>query len=296
MVRDLNMRNAEYTQSQLPRISVVIPTLGGDCLYGTIDQLNRGTIVPSEILVCIPEEDAYRVAHLTFPNVRLVKTSFRGQVAQRVAGFQQAQHPIVMQLDDDIFLEKDCLEKLANALCFLGQGNALGPVYFDVDTGRCIHELADGIGGLLRSLYYYIFCGSPWGLKRMGTVTGVGLSFGVDSDQCDEKPFETQWLPGGCALCFKEDLIMEKFFPYPGKAYGEDLIHSFLRTKCGLRHWVIPGAICSIDAPRSELSPISISAQVKARRYFVKLSAGSAWRLSLYEALSKVKRALSRKG
>lgn len=290
------MRNAEHTQSQLPRISVVIPTLGGDCLCNTIDQLNRGTVVPAEILVCIPKEEASRVAHLTFPNTRVVKTSFCGQVAQRVAGFQQAQHPMVMQLDDDIFLENECLEILASALWSLGQGNALGPVYFDVDTGRCIHELADGIGGLLKSFYYHIFCGSPWGLKRMGTVTAVGLSFGVDSRHCDDRAFETKWLPGGCVLCFKEDLIMEKFFPYSGKAYGEDLIHSFLRTKRGLRHWVIPGAKCSIDAPRPEISPLSISAQVRARRYFVKLSGGSVWRLSLYEALSIVKRALSGKG
>ena len=141
-----------------------------------------------------------------------------------------------------------------------------------------------------------VICGSPWGVKRMGAVTAVGLSFGVDSSHCDENPFETQWLPGGCVLCFKDDLILEKFFPYSGKAYGEDLIHSFLRTKSGTRHWVIPGAKCSIDAPEPELSPLSISAQVKARRYFVRLSGGSVWRLALYESFSALKRALSGKG
>ena len=290
------MHDAEHIQTQFPKISVVIPTLGGDCLRSTIEQLNRGTVVPVEILVCIPEEEAYRVAHLPFPNVRVVKTHCRGQVAQRATGFQQAQQSMVMQLDDDIFLEEGSLRILADTLCLLGQGNALAPVYYEVATGHCIHELADGIQGFLRSLYYYVICGSPWGVKRMGAVTAVGLSFGVDSSHCDENPFETQWLPGGCVLCFKDDLIMEKFFPYSGKAYGEDLIHSFLRTKSGTRHWVIPGAKCSIDAPEPELSPLSISAQVKARRYFVRLSGGSVWRLALYESFSALKRALSGKG
>jgi hypothetical protein len=35
--------------------------LGGESLFGTTEQLNRGTIVPSGILVCIPKEDAFRV-------------------------------------------------------------------------------------------------------------------------------------------------------------------------------------------------------------------------------------------
>lgn len=289
------MRDAEHTQAQLPKVSVVIPTLGGDCLRSTIEQLNRGTVVPAEILVCIPEEEAYRVAHLPFPNVRIVKTHCRGQVAQRATGFQQAQQAMVMQLDDDILLEEGSLRILADALCLLGRGNALAPVYYEAVTGRCIHELADGAHGFLMSLYYCVVCGSPWSGKRMGVVTSAGLSFGVDSSHCGEKPFGAQWLPGGCVLCFKDDLITEEFFPYSGKAYCEDLIHSFLRTKRGIRLWVIPSARCLIDAPESELSPPSISAQLKARRYFVKLSGGSAWRLALYEFFSTLKRALSGK-
>ena len=42
-------------------LSVVLPMLGGESLFGTTEQLNRGTIVPSGILVCIPKEDAFRV-------------------------------------------------------------------------------------------------------------------------------------------------------------------------------------------------------------------------------------------
>lgn len=287
------MHDAEDTQTQQYKVSVIVPTLGGDCLRGTIEQLNCGTIVPTEILVCIPEEEAFRVAHLSFPNVRILKTSCRGQVAQRAIGFQQAQQPLVLQLDDDVMLQENSLQVLANTLYSLGHGNALAPVYYDTATGRCIHELFGGGQGFLRNLYYSVVCGSSWGVKRMGTVTAAGLSFGVDGAHCGEKPFDVQWLPGGCVLCFREDLITENFFPYPGKAYCEDLIHSFLRIKHGVQHRVLAKAKCLIDMPEPELARPSILAQRKAPRYFVRLSEGDLWRLALYDFLSILKRAFS---
>lgn len=283
--------------AQLHSISVVIPTLGGDCLHRTIAQINRGSVVPEEILVCIPEAEAPRVASLAIPNIRVVVTPCRGQVAQRAIGFKLAQHPMVLQLDDDITLHVESLKALADALCALGKGNAVAPVYYDVATGRCIHELAKGgARGFLKNLYYSAICGAPWGGKRMGAVTPVGLCFGVDGSHCSEMPYAAEWLPGGCVLCFRDNLLMESFFPYPGKAYSEDLIHSFLRVRSGIRQWVIPGAQCIIDSPESESSPAAISAQRNARSYLVELSGGSAWRSAFYDFLSALRRTLSGKG
>lgn len=210
-------------------LSVVIPTLGGASLRGTIEQLNRGTLIPAEILVCIPEEEAFRVENLFIHNVVVVKTNIRGQVAQRAIGFGYAKYKMVLQLDDDVLLNEEAVQDLAKALCQLGPGNALAPVYFDATTGRCFHEVRSGLSEYLASLYYYVVCGAPWGRKRMGVVTAIGLCFGVDSNYCSSKYFETEWLPGGCVLCFREDLIKEDYFPFAGKAYSEDIIHSFLR-------------------------------------------------------------------
>lgn len=276
-------------------LSVVIPTLGGASLRGTIEQLNRGTLIPAEILVCIPEEEAFRVENLFIHNVVVVKTNIRGQVAQRAIGFGYAKYKMVLQLDDDVLLNEEAVQDLAKALCQLGPGNALAPVYFDATTGRCFHEVRSGLSEYLASLYYYVVCGAPWGRKRMGVVTAIGLCFGVDSNYCSSKYFETEWLPGGCVLCFREDLIKEDYFPFAGKAYSEDIIHSFLRKNIGIRHWIIPSAKCIIDAAEPETCPSSILAQFKAHRYFVKLIGGQAWRLALYETLSRVKRVLSNK-
>ncbi len=271
-------------------ISVIIPTLGGESLEETVEQLNRGTFVPLEILICIPEEEAFRVAHLSFSNVRVVKTQCRGQVAQRAVGFQQAQQPMVLQLDDDILLNEEALQSLVLELRRLGRGNALAPLYYDAVTRRCMHELKGGLSGWLDSLGAYVICGAPWGIKRMGVVTVIGLNYGVDSSYCGTQPFETQWLPGGCVLCFREDIIQESFFPYEGKAYCEDLIHAFLRIENSMRHWVIPSAHCLTTAPEPVVSGSSIKAQNNARRYFVRLSGGAEWRLTLYSVISGLKR------
>lgn len=273
-------------------VSVIIPTLGGEPLAGTIDNLNKGTLAPSEILVCIPDEDAFRVNDLAVSNVRVIRTDCRGQVAQRAIGFTHVSNHMVLQLDDDILLNKDALQTLADALNEMGPGNAMSPAFFDSVTGRAIHEVSKGLSGWLYSLGHWVLCGAPWGANRMGVITAAGINYGVDSKLCGTKPFETQWLPGGCVLSFKEDLIEEKFFPYTGKAYCEDIIHSFLRTKRGIRHWIIPNAHCLVDAPEPVTNPPAILAQMKAREYFVRLSGRSVWRLALYETLSKVKRTL----
>jgi len=275
------------------RVSVVIPTLGSECVVRTIEQLNRGTLVPAEILACIPQQEAARMEHVSFPNVRVVRTDCRGQVAQRAIGFQQAREAIVVQLDDDIHVEEDTLARLTQALADKGRGNALAPVFHVVETGRCTHELGDGLRGWLMNLFTYAICGAPWGVKRMGVVTAIGTSYGVDSRHCGSAPFPTQWLPGGCVVCFREDLIRDNFFPYAGKAYCEDLIHSHLRVKNGTRLWVLPTAKCLIHASEPERDARSVLAQLNARRYVLALRGGPKWRLALYEALSGLKRAVT---
>jgi hypothetical protein len=48
-------------------LSVVIPTLGGESLGTTIAQLNRDTLVPREILVCIRRRKLLGCRILGFP-------------------------------------------------------------------------------------------------------------------------------------------------------------------------------------------------------------------------------------
>ena len=270
-------------------ISVVIPTLGGDFLHLTIEQLYRGTVRPTEVLVCIPPKGALRAEVLRIPGVRVVVTEVRGQVAQRAKGFQEATSELVLQLDDDIQLEPDCLERIVSFLEQVGPSNAVGPVYLDADTGKCVHRINGGLTGWLQSVYAMIICGAPWGVARMGRATSIGVGYGVDWDHCRGKSsVETDWLPGGCVLSFKNDLIREAFFPFPGKAYCEDNIHSLLRKGKGIRHWVVPDARCEIEIPKSDFPDAAWRGSTVARRYFTQLSNGSRVRAEIYSALLRL--------
>lgn len=157
-------------------ISVVIPTLGGDFLHLTIEQLYRGTVRPTEVLVCIPPKGALRAEVLRIPGVRVVVTEVRGQVAQRAKGFQEATSELVLQLDDDIQLEPDCLERIVSFLEQVGPSNAVGPVYLDADTGKCVHRINGGLTGWLQSVYAMIICGAPWGWQEWAEPLQSGLA------------------------------------------------------------------------------------------------------------------------
>ena len=49
---------------------------------------------------------------------------------------------------------------------------------------------------------------------------------------------EVNWLPGGVLILRVKDLVMEDYFPFEGKAYCEDLIHSFFLKKKGLKLYI----------------------------------------------------------
>lgn len=267
-------------------LSIVIATLGGDSLRPTIERILLGSFKPSEVLVCIPEREANRVLNLKIPGVRVVITDVRGQVAQRVMGFKEARGTMVLQIDDDIKLELECLQKLVGCLQSIGPSNVVGPVYLDSITGNWVHRLPVGFRGLLQSLYASAVAGAPWGCLRTGRVTAIGVNYGVDGSLCNgKKLIDTDWLPGGCVLSFKSDLVQEDFFPFAGKAYCEDIIHSLLRRDRGIRHWAVPAARCFIDVSADSVPDAAWQGAMTARYYYTRLSGGCRLRARLYGGL-----------
>jgi glycosyltransferase involved in cell wall biosynthesis len=112
-------------------MTVVIATLGGETLKRTIEHLNCSTVVASEILVCIPRQEAVRAKALKFSNVKVVETPCRGQVAQRAFGFKSASFEIVMQLDDDIEVQNNAVELLLETLKNNEPNVAVAPVLLE---------------------------------------------------------------------------------------------------------------------------------------------------------------------
>lgn len=263
-------------------LSIVIATLGGDTLVETIAHLNRGKIIPAEILVCIPEDELYRVESMSLQNIRIIKVPFRGQVAQRAYGLRCASQSLVLQLDDDVALQPEDLQILVQSLAQLGHGHAVAPLFYHLSTGLCMTQYNRNVAGLIKSLNAFLICGAPWGIRRMGSISQAGIGYGVDKDYCGYAPVETQWLPGGCVLCYKEDLITEDYYPFVGKAYAEDLIHSVLWSQQGVRLWVIPSASGMTSVASMPFSWSTMRQVMLPHVYVVKLMGGKVWRLKLW--------------
>lgn len=252
----------------------------------TIGSLTGGTKVPDEILICIPKDYAERARVFESAIVKVIATEMKGQVRQRAFGFTQCRFPLVMQLDDDILLASDAVAEMSRYLFALGTGNAIGPVYYGKTTGTCIYG---NQVGFLKNLFDSMICMAPWGKSKMGKYTRIGINYGVDDSLTRQELEPVQWLPGGCVLSFKEDLVTDDFFPFDGKAYCEDVYHSFYRSRAGIKMWVATKIRAVIDVPPPEFGGNAVKKVIAIRRRFVEMIHGPLWRLSIYEAFCRIR-------
>jgi glycosyltransferase involved in cell wall biosynthesis len=265
-------------------ISVVIATLGGDVLRNTVEHLNRGTGIPTEILICIPESDAANAECISeIANVLVIKTRCRGQVAQRAVGLLKASCPYVMQLDDDVILPPDTLKGMLDVLIVKGPSNVVAPFFRVQPTGADSTRCHQGFRGFVASCYYTLICGASFGRKRFGSIASSGIGFGVPMSSGTMRIAESGWLPGGVVLCYKEDLILDNYYPFPGKAFSEDLIHSVLWRKqknCSL--WTVLDASALVEVTVESFEWKSVIGRYRAHAYVAKLVGGSVWRTRLW--------------
>jgi hypothetical protein len=262
-------------KEKIPTVSVVIATLGGAQLSKTIACLNAGNIAPIEILICIPKQYFSRVSEIKGSNIRVITTTYASQVAQRAKGFSQTKGLLVMQLDDDIELEVDCLQQMVTTISIIGKKNVVGPVYLNNKTGLTLSPYPIGLRGVFISIYYGVFGGLPFGKSRMGCLSSACVSSSIDPRFFSGSVVKCQWLPGGCVLSYREDLILERFYPFDGKAYAEDGLHSYLRAKIGISHNVALKAHALIEAPTNTLSFRQFIREMYVRMKIVQMMKGN---------------------
>lgn len=265
-------------------MSVVIATLGADCLAKTIECLNQGSVVPEEILICIPVENMDRVAYLKFNNIRILPTNVRGQVPQRILGFNNVSHEVVMQLDDDISVDEFCVERLLETLHALGPEVAVAPALLDQESGSSVYKKSEKNRFLL-ALYYWLMNGSEG--FAPGRIDKSGSSVGLDPAMSPGAIHDVEWLAGGCVIHYKKNLVLENFWPLPGKAYYEDVVHSYLLRQKGIRLVIETTARCSIELfSHSSFQPrefvVNLYRDYLGRRYFMRRFSRNSPRIYLF--------------
>lgn len=271
--------------------SVVIPTLGGEALKRTINLINSGSLVPNEVLVCIPKEFTSRVNGLSaFQNVKIIGTECKGQVAQRIEGFKQVTNDYVIQLDDDMYVYETCFERLIEGLTNFKEEVAIAPaMIFDTTEQSCYQfEYRDSN---IRSFIE----GKNW--FQPGNITRSGWNLGLNALLSSERFCSVEWLPGGCVAHKRKNLILDNFYPFKGKAFFEDVIQSVHLTKNEVRLLIDNKALCGIDEYEVSLPSLLSDAKnfnkyYRYRKHIVRLRRGSIVYLlldGLYSYLLTVK-------
>jgi GT2 family glycosyltransferase len=267
-------------------ISVVIATLGGHTLKPTLQALNAGSLVPGEILVCIPADAIFSENISDIENVVIINVPFRGQVAQRAFGFRQARREYVLQLDDDIVVDYFCLERLLDTFHELGSNLAVSPALIDRGTGRSVYERPQS-HKFLYDIYFWLMNGYEG--YQPGKVSKAGLAIGIDPTSLRAHFIEVDWLAGGCVLHGRKNLVLEDFWARPGKAYCEDLMHSHLLRKAGIHLFINTLARCDLEIIRNSSMALDVFLNdlyrdFCARKYYMKRVGRSSVRMYFYYA------------
>ena len=271
------------------KITAVIPTLGNQSLIETIDSLNSGSLIPDEIIVCMPKERDFKTVFNK--NVLFIYTNYCGQVAQRVRALKEVTGELVLQLDDDIILDKRCLEFLVNSMLALNINAAISPALICKDTSISIYKPPNN--SLKRKIYYWLLNGKKGFFP--GAITKAGTNIGVGKIMESENLITVDWLPGGCVLHRKKSLILKNYYPFIGKAYCEDLIHSHLLIQSGIKLIVANEAKAYVDKPIL-ISTFTfkdfynyLKKDYNARSYFIRISNRSFLRMNVYYVIKIIK-------
>ena len=263
------------------KLSVVIPTLGGIQLKDTIAALQNSSIQPMEIILCMPDSNELLVDIELFDNIKIIRTKKKAQVYQRVTGFIAAKGDFVLQLDDRVIVKNDAIEKLVYCLKGLDEKSAVTATMLKEGTDQSAYSRKNN--NIIRKLSDWILNGKI-GYKP-GFITLSGLAFGFNFIDKTQDKIETEWLPGGCILHRSENLITQDYFPFVGKAYAEDLIHSHLLRESGVKLYVCNNAIIYLRVIPYPDSIIELYRQYRATKYFVSLQRKRFLRLNLIYVL-----------
>ena len=188
--------------NQIP-VSIIIPTLGDAKIEECLKKINESRNKPSEILIVVPKQNLKKVKNIKLKfktlDIKIIPSNKRDQVFQRILGFKKSKYNFVMQLDDDVKLERDCLIKLFEFLK-ARKNSAVAPRYTDKIILSKIYKKPNN---LLLKIYHWLI-NSKKGYDP-GGIAKSGFNYSEENKLIGSKIH--QWLSGGAVMHHKKNLI-----------------------------------------------------------------------------------------
>lgn len=269
-------------------LSVVIATLGGPELAHTIATLNHGSVQPDEILICLPCGADPGAVNISENHVSILICQSKGQVSQRAEGFANVRGDYVLQLDDDIELDFACVERLRYMIDTMPGRVAVAPLMLDRDSGQSVYKRENTVW---RRIFFFLLNGRDG--YQPGKVAKSGFGMGVERSAIPGDALEVDWIPGGCILHKRENLILQNFFPFSGKAFSEDLMHSAELSHMGVSLYMVAAAKCRLES--ALVSPKTLSdafselrTEFKACSHYLKRYRTPSFRILFYAAVRTI--------
>ncbi len=222
-------------------LSIVIPSLGGSKLENTLNFINNMKIRPKETIICVPRSYKKKIILPKRINPKIITTKIKGQVYQRLEGFKKARGKYVLQLDDDIKINNYCLNKLLEEIS-KKTDISISPLLVDKKNKYSLFDIKPK--NSLFKIYHYLLNGIQ-GFKP-GIISKAGIPYSFEKKK---KIYEVEWLPGGCILHRRKNLIKKNYFKFKSeKAFCEDLFHSLYLRKKKIRLFVDTSLKCDFDS------------------------------------------------
>lgn len=255
-------------------VSIVIPTLGDKKLIKLINFLNRCKDYKiSEIILSIPRNKVDYIKNLTrsWDNIKIVYSIKKSQVLQRIKGFKLAKEKDVLQLDDDILIDPRAISILMKNNYGINSKKSISPVYKDFNK-KYLHEKKKKFLSLVHLFIMCLLFGSIRKIHDMGSLSNALVNYGVSFKSNIIKNIEVEWLLGACVIHKKKNLILEDFYPYEGKSYCEDLLHSLELRKKGVKLLVLNNVYVYCKMENSFNNFKELLKYIRALNLFVKRS------------------------
>lgn len=215
----------------LADVSVVIPTRNRETvLQKTLSTLAEQTLLPAEVIIVDASDDDQPqlrqdlTALLAANDVKLKwqKATERGAAVQRNQGVAVSTYPCILFMDDDVYLEKEVVEKLWNGLQRLEHAGGINAM---------ITNQRYTTPGKLTRWMYRVLSG-----KKMDTYAGriIGPAWNLLPEDRNDLPeyVACEWLNTTCTLYRKEALPSPVFQShFTGYSLMEDVTLSLQVAK-----------------------------------------------------------------